>query len=192
MHPRRLFKTLPGQTRFSGRVRLLLAWLLAGAWVPATWAQENPYDQVQRLLNAGQTTEAMQSAEGWLAQRPRDPQMRLLQGVILNRQGQANAALGVFTDLTREHPELPEPHNNLAVMHAQAGRLEAARVALETALRLNRDYATAHRNLGDVYLRLAAQSYQQAQQRAPADPVLADRLQAIDRWTAPPQPQPPR
>jgi Flp pilus assembly protein TadD len=105
--------------------------------------------------------------------------MRLLKGVILNQQGKSDAALTEFTELSREYPELPEPHNNLAVIHAQAGRLEAARDALEAAIRLNRDYATAHRNLGDVYLRLAAQTYQEAQRLAPNDPSLTPRLQAL-------------
>ena len=151
----------------------------AGGIMTAVLAQEAPYAQVQRLMNAGQTQEALQGATAHLALHPRDPQMRLLKGVILNQQGQSDAALTEFTALTREYPELPEPYNNLAVIHAQAGRLDAARDALETATRLNRDYATAHRNLGDVYLRLAAQTYQQAQRLAPNDPSLTQRLQAL-------------
>lgn len=160
----------------------LCGWVLGVA--PVAMAQETPHAQVQRLLNAGQAQEALQVATAHLAQHPRDVQMRLFKGVLLNQQGQSDAALAEFTALTREHPELPEPFNNLAVMHAQAGQLDPARDALEAAIRLNRDYATAHRNLADVYLRLAFQSFQEAQRLAPNDPGLAARLQALQALTS--------
>lgn len=126
---------------------------------PVAHAQEAPYPTVQRLLNAGQTDEAMKTAEAWLAEHERDAQMRFLKGVIQSQQGQNEAALATFTALTREFPELPEPHNNLAVLHAKAQRYDEARVALETAIRLNPSYARAHQNLGDLYVKLAAQAY---------------------------------
>ena len=126
---------------------------------PVAQAQEAPYPTVQRLLNAGQTDEAMKTAEAWLAEHERDAQMRFLKGVIQSQQGQNEAALATFTALTREFPELPEPHNNLAVLHAKAQRYDEARVALETAIRLNPSYARAHQNLGDLYVKLAAQAY---------------------------------
>ena len=175
---------LNGLGRALGRGLLLGLCGWAFGVVPAAIAQETPHAQVQRLLNAGQAQEALQGATAHLAQHPRDVQMRLLKGVLLNQLGQSDAALTEFTALTREHPELPEPFNNLAVLHAQAGRLDLARDALEAALRLHRDYATAHRNLADVYLRLALQSYQETQRLAPNDPGLAAHLQALQALTA--------
>jgi tetratricopeptide (TPR) repeat protein len=48
------------------------------------------------------------------------------------------------------------------VIQAAEGRLDQAREALETALRNDPAYATAHENLGDIYVRLALREYQRA------------------------------
>lgn len=86
--------------------------------------------------------------------------------MILSEQGKTTDAINVFQKLTEDYPELPEPYNNLAVLHASAGNYDKARVALERAIRTNPTYATAHENLGDVYAKLASQSYDKAMQLA--------------------------
>jgi Flp pilus assembly protein TadD len=139
-------------------------------------AQTAPYAQVQRLIGAEQFDQALAVADGWLQNQPRDPQMRLLKGVIQSQSQQTQAARETLTAITQEFPELPEPYNNLAVLHAQAGELQEARVALEMALRINPAYSTAQRNLGDVYLQLALQAYQQAKQ-----PELASRIDTLQQ-----------
>lgn len=58
--------------------------------------------------------------------------------------------------------DLPEPYNNLAVLVAAGGQLDRARALLETALRLDPAYRTAHENLGDVFVRLAQRAYEAA------------------------------
>jgi Flp pilus assembly protein TadD len=68
----------------------------------------------------------------------------------------------VFTQLTQDYPELPEPHNNLAVLLAADGDLDGARRALESALRVQPDYPIAQENLGDVHLRMAVRAWDQA------------------------------
>lgn len=141
-------------------------------------AQNAPYAQVQRLIGAQEFDQALQVAQTWLQNQPRDPQMRLLVGVIQSETAQPEAALATITAITQEFPELPEPYNNLAVLHAQAGDLLQAREALEMALRINPAYATAQRNLGDVYVQLALQAYQQANL-----PALANHIQTLQQLT---------
>ena len=92
----------------------------------------------------------------------------------LKRDGEAAA---VFQALAQEHPELPEPHNNLALLHARAGRLEAARLALETALRNEPSNGTARLNLGHVHLQLAIQAWERAALGRPDDAALKRRLE---------------
>jgi tetratricopeptide (TPR) repeat protein len=70
--------------------------------------------------------------------------------------------INTFTLLTQDYPELPEPYNNLAVLYAGPGQYDKARVTLEMAIRTNPNYATAHENLGDIYVRLASQAYNKA------------------------------
>jgi tetratricopeptide (TPR) repeat protein len=127
-------------------------------------AQADEYADVTRLLRAGQLAEAGTKADQFLAGKPRDAQMRFLKGVIFTEQIKPNDAIGVFTKLTEDYPELPEPYNNLAVLYAGQSQFDKARAALEMAIRTNPSYATAHENLGDVYAKLASQAYSKALQ----------------------------
>lgn len=119
---------------------------------------------VGKLLRAGQTSEALQKVEGVLAVRPKDAQMRFLKGLILTEQNKSAEAINIFTKLTDDYPELPEPYNNLAVLYAASGQYDKARASLEMAIRTNPTYGTAHENLGDVYAKLASQAYDKALQ----------------------------
>jgi Flp pilus assembly protein TadD len=88
--------------------------------------------------------------------------MRFLRGIALSNDGKTEDAIAALRQLTEDYPELPEPYNNLAVIYARQGDLDRARSALEVAVRNNPNYAVAHENLGDIYARLAYQSYAQS------------------------------
>jgi tetratricopeptide (TPR) repeat protein len=80
--------------------------------------------------------------------------------VDLNRRAEAKA---VFTALSEDFPELPDPYNNLAVLLAAEGQLNEALAALQAALRNDPTHRTARENLGDVHLALAIQAWNAAQ-----------------------------
>lgn len=122
-------------------------------------AQADDYNDVAKLVRDGKTADAIAKADKYLVSNQRDPQMRFLKGTAQAAGGQAEEAIATFTLLTEEYPELPEPYNNLAVIYAGQNRLDQARNALEMAVRNNPNYAVAHENLGDIYTRLAQQSY---------------------------------
>lgn len=149
------------------RTRPLLRLLALSGLLLTGTVHADVYGDVSSLAKSGKTAEAIAKADQYLGSNPRDPQMRFLKGVALADAGRSADAIAVYTALTQEYPELPEPHNNLAVLHAGQNQLDKARAALETALRINPGYATAHENLGDVYARLAGQSYARAQQLEP-------------------------
>lgn len=140
------------------------AFLLCTAWLiaVATPAAADERADVDRLIKAGQPAEAMARLDQALAVKPKDPQLRFMKGVLLTEAGRNAEAIAVFTLLNEDYPELPEPYNNLAVLYAGQGEYDKARVALEAAVRSNPAYATAHENLGDVYIRLAARAYGRA------------------------------
>ena len=119
---------------------------------------------VSKLLRAGQHAQALGKADAYLSKNPRDAQMRFLKGVILTEMNKSSEAMTVFTKLTEDYPNLPEPYNNLAVLYAAAGQYEKARVALDAAIRTNPSYATAYENLGDIHAKLASQAYDKALQ----------------------------
>ena len=143
---------------------LLLGLAVAGFMLIAGVARADEYADVDRLFSAGHWTQAVQKADQFLVSNPRDARMRFLKGLALWEQGKSADAISVFVKLTEDFPDLPEPHNNLAVLYSKQGQYEQARRSLESALRINPNYAMAYENLGDVYAKLASQAYSKALQ----------------------------
>lgn len=119
--------------------------------------------QAQRLITAAQYDDAIKTLDSALKLTPRDPRLRFTYGLALTEQGKPAEALDVFTQLTQDYPELPEPFNNLAVLYAARGELDRAKFALDGALRALPNYSVAHENMGDVFLRMSIRAYEQAQ-----------------------------
>lgn len=142
--------------------------VLVAAMLAAPASADAPAD-INALLQAGRLAEALSKADAFLGERPRDAQMRFLKGLILTEQNKRAEAISLFTKLTEDYPELPEPYNNLAVLYASGGQYDHARAALEIAVRNNPSYTTAYENLGDVYARLASQTYNKVLQLEPGN-----------------------
>lgn len=114
------------------------------------------------LLAQKKYDEAIAKLDKLSSERPREPQARFLKGVALTDQKKLDAAIGVYRGLVADFPEMPEPHNNLAVLYGQKGELGLARDELLLAVATAPDYAVARQNLGDVYAQLAAEQYERA------------------------------
>jgi tetratricopeptide (TPR) repeat protein len=125
-------------------------------------ALANEVQEINQQFRKGDLTGALERADRYLAKNPKDAQARFLKGLILADQGKTNDAITVFSALTEDYPELPEPYNNLAVLYASQGKYEAAKTALEMAIRTHPSYATAHENLGDIYAKMASIAYDKA------------------------------
>ena len=137
---------------------------VAAVLLAAAPAFADELEDATKLLKAGQPQQALERVNRALAAKPRDPQARFLKGLILTEQGNTKDAIDIFTRLTQDYPDLPEPYNNLAVIYASQGQYDKARVALEQSIRTHPSYATAYENLGDVYAKLASQAYGKALQ----------------------------
>jgi tetratricopeptide (TPR) repeat protein len=154
-----------------GLVSLFLCAIFAGAG-----ARANELQDAHKFLKTGQHREALERVNKALAAKPNDPQARFLKGVILTEQGNMREAIDIFTRLTQDFPELPEPFNNLAVIYAGQGQYDRARVALEQSIRSHPSYAVAYENLGDVYARLASEAYDKAVQIDKSNTVALNKL----------------
>ena len=121
-------------------------------------------EDANRMFKQGQHNQAMDKVNGFLSRKPKDAQARFLKGLIFTEQGKTSDAIKMFSALTEDYPELPEPYNNLAVLYAGQGQYEKAKLALEMAIRTHPSYATAHENLGDIYAKMASQAYDRALQ----------------------------
>lgn len=113
------------------------------------------------MLRRGELDAALKTIDSYLEKEPKDVRARFVRALVLTDRKQVDDAISAFADIVQDHPELPEPYNNLAVLYAGRGQYDQARDALLAALRANPTDATAQENLGDVYLRLAARSYEQ-------------------------------
>lgn len=133
-----------------------------GTAVPAWGAPADDLREAQKLYGQQKLQPALDKVDVFLKAMPRDPQGRFLKGLLLTEQKRIPEAIQVFTGLTEDFPELPEPYNNLAVLYAQRGDYGSARLALETAVRTAPNWAVARENLGDIYARLAADEYDRA------------------------------
>jgi Flp pilus assembly protein TadD len=135
--------------------------------------------RIQALLQAGNAQAALREAEAAVRAEPEDPRLHFLQGVALLDLGRDGPALAVFEALLQHWPELPDPLNNIGLLHARAGRLDAARNALLAALRNDPGHRAARINLGHVHLMLAVRDWEQASATAPLEPAVQRRLQAV-------------
>jgi len=174
------------------RLPLYLAALAAALFfaLPGA-AQKDELQDATQLLKQGQFDRAMERVDAYLKTRPKDARGRFMKGIILAEQNKPNDAIRVFTELTQEFPELPEPHNNLAVLYASQGQYDKARAALEMAIRTHPSYATAHENLGDIYAKMASQAYDKALQLDKGNTTAQTKLNLIkDLFSSGPAPKP--
>jgi tetratricopeptide (TPR) repeat protein len=141
----------------------VFAALFAAPWCVLA-APADDLKEAQRLYGQGKVPAAMEKVDGFLRAQPRDAQGRFLKGLLLTEQKKTAEAIQVFTGLTEDYPELPEPYNNLAVLYASQGNYDKAKSALELAIHTHPSYATAHENLGDIYAQLASRAYDRALQ----------------------------
>jgi len=169
---------------------------LRSPWLPACVAaacqvafalHANELQDIEKLYRAGEVQQALRKADEAIAAQPRDARVRFLKGVMLAEQKRPAQAIEVFTALTQDYPELPDPYNNLAVLYAAEGQLQNALTALQTALRNDPRHRAAQENLGDVYLALAVQAWTAAQAGSKGDDAgLRRKLKLAHEIQAPP------
>ncbi len=136
--------------------------LIAGAMLASSPALAAGIEEIRLQFQQGDLVGALESADRYLARNPRDAQVRFIKGLILADQDRPDEAIEIFGALTEDYPELPEPYNNLAVIHAAHGRYQTALYSLEMAIRAHPGYATAYENLGDIRARMASEAYETA------------------------------
>ena len=158
------------------RITLVAASLLFAA---QAGAQNDDYVEAGKLFRAGQQPQALERVDSFLKVNPKDARGRFLKGLILTEQGKQADAIKLFTGLTEDYPELPEPYNNLAVLYASQGQYDKARGALEMSIRTHPSYATAHENLGDIYAKMASQAYDKALQLDKSNSAAQTKLELI-------------
>lgn len=122
---------------------------------------------------------ALQKIKSELRITPNDARLLFYKGLILTKINKKKEAILTFTNLINQHPSLPEPYNNLAVLYAGFGKLELAKETLEKAILTNKSYSTAHINLGDIYTQMATNAYNKALEIDNKNKIAHNKLKLI-------------
>jgi tetratricopeptide (TPR) repeat protein len=141
--------------------------------------------EAQGLVAQKRYADAIAILDALTAAHPHEPQARFIKGVALMDEARNDEAIAQYRGLVAEFPELPEPHNNLAVLYARKGEYTLARDELERAIEAAPDYAIARQNLGDVYVRLAEIEYQRAVDLDKTNRGAAGRLELVKKIETP-------
>jgi hypothetical protein len=167
------------------KIRLLSIIILSSVLVTSVAAGN---EEIQRMIQQGSFQKALVLAEEQLAMNPDNIQTLFLKGLILARMDRLKESAAVFIRLTEEHPELPEPYNNLAVVYAASGDYDKAEEALRQAINTHPSYATAHENLGDIYAKMASQAYNNALKLDSNNQETKEKLSMISDLITVPEP----
>lgn len=122
--------------------------------------------EVEKLIKARKFQDAVTQINTDLKKTPRNVQLRFVKARLQIEMRQFDQAKKTLIEITQQFPELPEPYNNLAAIAANQGQWIEARDYLELALKLRPSYAIASANLGEIYIRLGVQAYEDAAKNA--------------------------
>jgi Flp pilus assembly protein TadD/ketosteroid isomerase-like protein len=127
--------------------RLLAAAISTTLLMLAPAVRADALQDISKQIKQGQHAQALEQVDKYLAGKPKDAQGRFLKGIVLTEMNKPTEAIAVFSKLTEDYPELPEPYNNLAVIYAQQKQYDKAKQALEMAIRTHPSNSSAQNKL---------------------------------------------
>lgn len=155
------------------------ALLICSAWLATSSPAQRSEPPVDSKMRDSATLAA--------ADRSR-AERRFESGLQLAADNQIDAAITVFTELTRDYPRLPEPYQQLAALRVKRGDLQRAVTALQTAVKLGVQDTRLQEQLGDLYVELAADAYRQALKADAPSASLRNKYSIIQSVNPPPVP----
>ena len=142
---------------------------------------------VPQMVRSGKLDDAQRIVDRVLAANPKHVAARFQKSVLLTERGRSDEAIALLQDLAGEYPELPEPHNNLAVLYAAKGQYDNARVELANAEKADPGYPLASENLADVYVKLAELEYEKAAKLDLNNQAVRTKHNTLQPLVAPPK-----
>jgi len=157
---------------------VLLCLLLPGTALAAASTQ-----QLQLLVEQKKFVKAVLEGNDILQQDPTNTRARFLTAYSYQMIAKTDKAISLYQDLIRDHPTLPEPRNNLAMIYLEQGDYDRASQMLVSAINTRISYAIAYANLSQVYKGIASEAYRRAisQSTEPAKYTHDIELTAITR-----------
>jgi tetratricopeptide (TPR) repeat protein len=125
-------------------------------------AQAKSLQEMQSELDSAQYARAATTGLALLRQQPDNPRIQFLLALAFQKNNQEKQAIRYYKKIISSHPELPEPRNNLAIIFLQQGNYDKAIQLLIASLNTHPAYATAYKNLNNIYQGLASEAYRKA------------------------------
>ena len=125
-------------------------------------ASSHTFEGLQDLIAEQKFVLAVEAGEQLLEKKPLWPHVQFLTAYAYQMNKQSNKAAIMYQALINQHPELPEPRNNLAMIHLATGDYDAASKLLVEAISTHNSYATAYQNLSRIYTGIASEAYRRA------------------------------
>lgn len=117
---------------------------------------------LQSLIDQNLYEQAALSGEKMLEDHAGNPDIEFLTAYAYQMNQQNREATRHYRNLIRQHPDLPEPRNNLAMIYLADGDYDRASELLVKAINTHRSYATAYQNLSNIYTGIASEAYRRA------------------------------
>lgn len=115
-------------------------------------------------MQAGRLDEASREIARQLQKPDPEPNLLLLQCVVMAHQNQTDKAIVCLSALVKARPDMLEAYNNLGVLHASLGQHEDAQRWLTLALQRMPTLWTVHQNLQSLQADLSRKAYARALQ----------------------------
>lgn len=119
-------------------------------------------DSLQQLVNQKDYKAAVKMGEALMTEQPRQAEIQFLTAYALQMGGSTKKASAMYQNMILQHPQLPEPRNNLAMIYLAKGDYDAASKLLLEAINTHKSYATAYQNLSRIYTGIASEAYRRA------------------------------
>ena len=153
--------------------RLTPLLLAAGLCLSAPSQAAGELEKAQQQWLQGHQADAKKTLEAALGEDPNNARLRFSLALMRMESGETAQAETLLRRLTEDFPDLADPFNNLAVILAGRGDMDAALDALQRAVALQPEHVQAQENLGDVLLQLAARAYAVAAKPGPQSSINA-------------------
>ncbi len=118
--------------------------------------------ELQFLVDQNSFSSATVTGTQLLIEQPGNAKIQFLTAYAYQMDNQTNRAKELYENLIRDHPKLPEPMNNLAMIYLNQNNPDKASQLLIDALNTHSSYSTAYTNLGRIYRSIASTTYRQA------------------------------
>ncbi len=148
-----------------------------------------PIETLQKLIDRSEFIAAAQQGTVLMVEQPKNTRARFLTAYAYQKSGQSKKAVSLYRRLIADHPDLPAPRNNLAMIYLDQGDSDRASQLLIDAINTHASYATAYQNLSRVYKGLASEAYRRAVNESGQEAKLPNniKLAAINKieWQEP-------